>query len=95
MGMLLYRKNIAKNYPMLLKGRRSPHGAQETVLAANLEPLQKRVNYRKSSDYLLIYKPLTVTLNVGDVPIINVSDRKWNDDSIAVTLGLKLPPGAS
>ena len=31
----------------------------------------------------------------GEVPIINVSDRKWNDDSIAATLNLTLPPEVS
>ena len=28
----------------------------------------------------------------GEVPVINISDRKWNDDSIAATLDIVLPP---
>ena len=32
---------------------------------------------------------LLVLLRAGDVPIINVLDRKWNNDDIAATLDLK------
>ena len=31
-----------------------------------------------------------VILREGDVPVINVLNRKWNDDSIAAIIDLKL-----
>ena len=38
---------------------------------------------------------LVVVLKEGDVPIINVLDRKWNNDDISSVLNLKLPSGVS
>ena len=63
------------------------------MLAANPEPLLKRVRSQQSIFIVLLYQ--LVTINAGEVPMISVSDRKWNDDSVAVILGLKLPSGVS
>ena len=34
-------------------------------------------------------------MNSGEVPMINVADRTWNDNSIAATLDIKLLPNVS
>ena len=33
-----------------------------------------------------------VTLNTEELPAIEISDRTWNDDNIAATLELTVPP---
>ena len=45
-----------------------------------------KVTYHRTNIFLIIL----VILKAGDVPVISVLDRKWNDDSIAAKLELKL-----
>ena len=45
----------------------------------------KRIHPRKAYQNAVPIKP-------GDVPTLSVSGRKWNDDSIAATIELVLPP---
>jgi hypothetical protein len=34
-------------------------------------------------------------MKAGEIPMINVADRKWNDDDIAATVDLELPTEVS
>ena len=42
--------------------------------------------------YLITNLCSLVILRAGDVPVINVLNRKWNDDSIAAIIDLNLSP---
>ena len=40
----------------------------------------------------IIFNYELVTLNTEEIPVIEISDRTWNDDNIAATLELTVPP---
>ena len=96
--MLELRKSIAREYHMLWKKISSQLAALETVLVVREQKLQENVIKLSLSTVCCPYFMCTICIgqiNVGDAPTLTVSDRKWNDDSIATTLQLSLPPEVS